>query len=123
VTVHEITLPTVTQHNTSTRNIKLHNALSFFITEAKKAALLKNITFNRKSFFIKDTAFKQGIVFKQIFSRSKKIKNTVSLSDYIMPPMPPIPPMSGIAAAPSSAGASATIASVVIIKPAIEAAA
>jgi hypothetical protein len=45
---------------------------------------------------------------------------------YIMPPIPPIPPMppiSGIAGAPPSSAASETMASVVIIKPAIEAAA
>jgi hypothetical protein len=42
---------------------------------------------------------------------------------YIMPPMPPMPLMSGIAgAAPAGAGLSATIASVVINRPATEAA-
>src|SRR5690554_7490593 len=39
-----------------------------------------------------------------------------------MPPIPPMPPISGIAGA-SDLGRSATIASVVIIKPAIDAAA
>jgi hypothetical protein len=46
---------------------------------------------------------------------------------YIMPPIPPIPPISGIPPpmppAPFSSGISATIASVVIIRPAIEPAA
>ena len=42
---------------------------------------------------------------------------------YIMPPMPPMPPpMSGIAGAGLSSGTSATIASVVINRPAMEAA-
>src|SRR5690606_9138816 len=44
-------------------------------------------------------------------------------SAYIMPPMPPMPPMSGMAGAALSSGRSATTASVVIIRPAMEAAA
>lgn len=46
---------------------------------------------------------------------------TAPMQNYIIPPMPPIPPISGIAGA-SSFGNSATMQSVVSIKPATDAA-
>ena len=48
---------------------------------------------------------------------------SVRKASYIMPPMPPMPPISGIAGAALSSGMSATIASVVIIRPPMDAAA
>ena len=58
---------------------------------------------------------------------SKKAPNGAFLQEnqtenYIIPPMPPIPPISGIGGAGLSSGISAIIASVVIRRPAIDAA-
>ena len=50
------------------------------------------------------------------------VRNTAASAQKSMPPMPPMPPPPGIAGAASFFGASATIASVVINRPATDAA-